>query len=120
MHLKPVLFFQTYYYLGYQTLKAVILAQVLLEVELLFVRLNEKCVDEKITLIGLDHLSSEDIDYNDFEKLSIAIANRPEAFTIYKTSKPYNPNRSTEIFKMISSGAVATDSKLFELLEKLC
>lgn len=48
MHLKPVLFFQTYYYLGYQTLKAVILAQVLLEVELLFVRLNEKCVDEKI------------------------------------------------------------------------
>lgn len=79
-----------------------------------------KCADEKITLTGLDHLSSEDIDYNDFEKLSIAISNHPDRFTIYKTSKPYNPNRGTEIFKMISSGAVATDSKLFELLEKLC
>jgi len=79
-----------------------------------------KCEAEKITLVGLDHLANEEIDYSDFEKLSHAMSNRPDAFTIYKISKPYNPNRSTEIFKMISSGAVATDSKLFELLEKLC
>ncbi len=76
-----------------------------------------KCDECEITLIGLDYISQETLD---FYSLIDRIKVQPDSFKIYKTSKKYHPDRNTEIFKMISSGATTADKTWFETLEKLC
>ncbi len=78
-----------------------------------------KCDDAEITLIGLDNVSQDMIDFSNFIALIDRIKAQPNSFKIYKTSKKYYPERNTEIFKMISNGAMTADQTWFETLESL-
>lgn len=79
-----------------------------------------KCDEKKITLIGLENISNVTMDFRDLNLLFERVQSHPDSFTIFKTSKQYNPDRSTEIFKMISSGAIVTNKNWYETLETLC
>lgn len=79
-----------------------------------------KCDLDEITLIGLDNISNISIDFSDQNILIGHVKSHPDSFTIFKTTKKYFPDRSTEIFKMISSGAVVSDKTWYETLDKLC
>lgn len=74
-----------------------------------------KCDEDKIHLIGVDG----DKPYTQSESLLEALKSGTSGFKIYRQSKSYKPDRATEIFRMIQSGASASDASWFEILDKL-
>lgn len=79
-----------------------------------------KCDETQITLIGLENISTKNIDFNKTDLLLEEMKAHPELFRIYKTSKKYYPERNIEIFNMISTGAAVTNQSWYETLSKLC
>jgi Family of unknown function (DUF6495) len=79
-----------------------------------------KCDVDEITLIGLENVSNVPNDFRDLNLFFEHVRTHPESFTIFKTSKKYFPDKSTEIFKMISSGAIVSNKTWYETLEKMC
>lgn len=67
------------------------------------------CDKEIIHLINITTAKS----YEDLESFLAAITNQPDDFYIQKAEKAYIPDRSSEVFKMLMSGGMASDGKLF-------
>ena len=77
-----------------------------------------KCEADKITLMGLTANETVPVDFT----ISIDIKElmqHTEGLSIYRTEKPYKPNREAELFKMLESGCQITDGHLFDIFEKL-
>lgn len=72
-----------------------------------------KCDTDKIYLINI--ICSEKID--DIGTFLEEIQHKPEKFDIQNAEKSYLPDRATEIFKMMMSGGVKSDGKLYEAFD---
>jgi hypothetical protein len=74
-----------------------------------------KCEEEKIFLIGMD---TQDKNYNFSTPEGVARAqdHPPSDLQVYRTSKNYNKERQTEIFKMIESGCLISQGKIYNSL----
>ena len=77
-----------------------------------------RCGEDAIDLVSIE-TNSPNIDFrneDEVKKLKISI---PEDLTGYQASKSYNTIREKEIFNMVESGCIITDSQWFDALEKL-
>jgi hypothetical protein len=96
-----------------KTLKNIIYLEFRENYQLLFF----KCTEAEIELASI---RSEGIDLMALSTsdLKIDLINLEGIKVLYK-SKPYKPNREEEVFRMVQSGALITDGKLFETLKHL-
>jgi hypothetical protein len=76
-----------------------------------------KCSEAEIELASI---RSEGIDLMALSSsdLNTGLINIEGISVLYK-SKPYKPNREEEVFRMVQSGSLITDGKLFETLKHL-
>jgi hypothetical protein len=76
-----------------------------------------KCVDEEIELASIH---SEELDLLTIKSDDLrSNLNHLSGINLMFKNKPYKPNRAEEVFRMIQSGALITDGKLFETLKHL-
>ena len=78
-----------------------------------------KCDADEISLIGIESEESIQVDFYDKLKLWDLLKTRPSLFSIYKASKQYIPDRSTEIWKMINKGGIICDDTWYNILNNL-
>lgn len=74
-----------------------------------------KCDDETIYLIGMD-TKDRAYDFSTPEGIARAQDHPPQDLEIYTTSKKYHQDRQAELFRMIESGCVISDGKLYKSL----
>ena len=67
------------------------------------------CADDVISMITIEGSNG----FQFVDEMIAAMQASPEGFLIKKASKGYVPDRHTEIFRMVESGALVSDGKLF-------
>lgn len=77
-----------------------------------------RCDADKIVLMGLVADEKTPVDFTKLVDLK-EIMNYTEGLSIYRNEKTYDGNREQELFKMMETGSLISDSQLFDLLEKL-
>lgn len=77
-----------------------------------------KCEDETIFLIGMD-TKDRRYDFSTPEGIARAQDHPPQDLEIYTTSKKYHQDRQAELFKMIESGCVISDGRIYNSLQAL-
>lgn len=80
------------------------------------------CGPSEIKMIGIEVDPEIEIDLrkgDELKRLGDIIAANPESIAVFSGTKEYKPSRGEEIFRMMDSGALKTDSTWFELLENL-
>lgn len=77
-----------------------------------------RCDVDKIVLMGLVADEKTPVDFTKLVDLK-EIMNYTEGLSIYRNEKTYDGNREQEVFKMMETGSLISDSQLFDLLEKL-
>jgi hypothetical protein len=76
-----------------------------------------KCADEEIELASIH---SEELDLLTIKSDDLSSnLNHLSGINLRFKNKPYKPNRAEEVFRMLQSGALITDGKLFETLKHL-
>jgi hypothetical protein len=76
-----------------------------------------KCADEEIELASIH---SEELDLLTIKSDDLSSnLNHLSGINLMFKNKPYKPNRAEEVFRMLQSGALITDGKLFETLKHL-
>ncbi len=73
-----------------------------------------KCEKDKIYLSGI----STQKYFPKIEDMLSHLAIHPEEFSIYHTSKPYKPDKNTEIFRMINTGGMVTEGIYYKMFSK--
>ena len=77
------------------------------------------CGENRIVLIGLSVDPSAGINFLELDNLGAAIAEHAEAFQTYSSQKQYQPDRNSELFKMLENGCSIADEQLFKALGQL-
>lgn len=72
-----------------------------------------KCDEDIIHLISLDSDKPLESDNN----ITQVVEQSPEHFSVSRVSKNYFPDRETEIFRMISSGGLVSEGKMYQFFE---
>ena len=75
-----------------------------------------QCATEKITLVSLDYIGSDEFSFHDVEDLQTLLSNPNQDFKIASINKGYNKKREHEMFDMIRSGCKISEGKAFKLL----
>ncbi|WP_235295726.1 DUF6495 family protein [Portibacter marinus] len=74
------------------------------------------CGEQEIHLITME-LDDPLADFRDAAYIAQAMRSPPEDLLIYKTKKPYQDIRETEIFNMIEKGCLVSNGNLHKTLE---
>lgn len=75
-----------------------------------------KCMDDKISLVGLRVKEHSSLDLTASDILSQWTNNDTSSVNIVKSEKVYVKERGVEVFELLQTGCLITDDKLFNLL----
>jgi hypothetical protein len=77
------------------------------------------CREKEIVLVGLRVSITSSIDLSAEDVLNQWNNNTDNAISIIKSEKKYVKDRGIEIFDLVQSGCLITDSRLFEILNRI-